>query len=729
MPPPPRAKAALVAMKNIGFSSKVAAPVLKKLLEVYENNWEYIEENSYQVLIDSILEQQDSMGGGEKQDGVVVDDAEHCRKRPRKLSDGPSQTIFDSVEPSSRKPKLEADVSSEAHVKELKEPWSPHVGIRGRAEPESSQLDDRGIMTESALQQPSPSSQSSLRESQFNRRETRASSRSRIISDAPENGEQASLLTYSKGKQVAGDGSKNLFYFKEPKIEPDIEVQENTKAISPTRSNNKDADNDMLKFETPIAMICPANHSIPAESEANQYRQSQRDTSPRNISGLQAGAAEHSPHDADKWKGQGSIISQKEKESEVVASQEASSTVNIASSDTGEDMCQFASELTAEPSENGQENSEKRKENDESEKRKEEEAPKESSSLMVVPQPEVALGDLRPPHDPSDISKGEERVRISLVNDVSNEKYPSSFHYIPRNLVYQNAYVNFSLARIGDEDCCSDCFGDCLAASIPCACARETGGEFAYTSDGLVKDTFLDECVSMNREPQKHHHVFCRDCPLERSRSKGGKCKGHLVRKFIKECWSKCGCNMKCRNRTIQRGITCNLQVFFTPEGKGWGLRTLDELPRGAFVCEYVGEILTNIELYNRTIQTTGNAKHTYPVLLDADWGSEGVLKDEEALCLDATFYGNVARFVNHRCGDANLVEIPVEVETPDHHYYHLAFFATRKIEPYEELTWDYGIDFDDVRHPVKAFKCRCGSKLCRDAKRSKSRSKALVLK
>lgn len=31
----------------------------------------------------------------------------------------------------------------------------------------------------------------------------------------------------------------------------------------------------------------------------------------------------------------------------------------------------------------------------------------------------------------------------------------------------------------------------------------------------------------------------------------------------------------------------------------------------------------------------------------------------------------------------------------------------------------DYGIDFDDVGHPVKAFKCRCGSNFCRDMKRS----------
>lgn len=95
--------------------------------------------------------------------------------------------------------------------------------------------------------------------------------------------------------------------------------------------------------------------------------------------------------------------------------------------------------------------------------------------------------------------------------------------------------------------------------------------------------------------------------------------------------------------------ISCiYFQVFMTPEGKGWGLRTLEGLPKGAFICEYVGEVVTNMELFDRNKTNTGE-KNTYPVLLDADWGTEGVLKDEEALCLDATFYGNVARFINHR--------------------------------------------------------------------------------
>ncbi|CAA7398935.1 unnamed protein product [Spirodela intermedia] len=351
-----------------------------------------------------------------------------------------------------------------------------------------------------------------------------------------------------------------------------------------------------------------------------------------------------------------------------------------------------------------------------------------SSELALVCQHEPALGSVRPVHDISDISKGEERVRIPIVNEFSSERWPPHFSYIPHSIVYQNAYLNFSLARIGDEDYCSDCFGDCLSASIPCACARETGGEFAYTPDGLLKKEFLDECISVRHDPPKHRLVYCKDCPLERSKNdvNPDDCKGHLVRKFIKECWSKCGCNKQCGNRVVQQGIACNLQVFWTPKGKGWGLRTTDDLPRGAFICEYVGEVLTNMELYDRTLKTTANSRHTYPVLLDADWGSEGVLKDEEALCLDGTFYGNVARFINHRCFDANLVEVPVEVETPDRHYYHIAFFTARKIEAFEELTWDYGIDFDDHEHPIKAFRCLCGSRGCRDRGRSRGRVKYL---
>ncbi|XP_027367291.1 probable inactive histone-lysine N-methyltransferase SUVR2 [Abrus precatorius] len=347
-----------------------------------------------------------------------------------------------------------------------------------------------------------------------------------------------------------------------------------------------------------------------------------------------------------------------------------------------------------------------------------------SHNATCLPQQAVANDEKNSFHFLTDISKGSENVKISLLDETGSEDLPK-FNYIPYNIIYQSANVNISFARVADDGCCADCSGDCLSLSFPCACSQETGGEFAYTTEGLLKEEFLAVCMSMKMEPQEDHFVYCQECPLERSRNDTmpEPCKGHLVRKFIKECWRKCGCDMQCGNRVVQRGLRCKLQVFLTREGKGWGLRTLEDLPKGSFVCEYAGEILTNTELYDRTMQNSGNDRHTYPVTLDADWGSEGVLKDEEALCLDATYNGNVARFINHRCSDANLIDIPVEVETPDRHYYHLALFTNRNVNAYEELTWDYGIDFDDHDHPIKAFRCCCGSTFCRDKKQKGTRS------
>lgn len=168
----------------------------------------------------------------------------------------------------------------------------------------------------------------------------------------------------------------------------------------------------------------------------------------------------------------------------------------------------------------------------------------------------------RPLHIINDITKGTETVKISLVGDFSKQELPK-FTYMRDNVIYQDAYVHISLARVADEGSCSGCSGDCLSETIPCACAHETGGEFAYTTDGQLSEKFLEACMSMKQNPEGHDSVYCQDCPLERLKNeyKPEKCKGHLVRKFIKECWRKCGCNMQCGNRVVQRGIICKLQV------------------------------------------------------------------------------------------------------------------------------------------------------------------------
>ncbi|KAL0402476.1 UNVERIFIED_CONTAM: Histone-lysine N-methyltransferase SUVR4 [Sesamum latifolium] len=78
-------------------------------------------------------------------------------------------------------------------------------------------------------------------------------------------------------------------------------------------------------------------------------------------------------------------------------------------------------------------------------------------------------------HKVSDITNGTEKMKISLLDEKGNEDLPY-YIYCPENITYESAYVHASLARISDEDCCSGCTGDCLSSSIPCTCARDTGG-------------------------------------------------------------------------------------------------------------------------------------------------------------------------------------------------------------------------------------------------------------
>lgn len=69
---------------------------------------------------------------------------------------------------------------------------------------------------------------------------------------------------------------------------------------------------------------------------------------------------------------------------------------------------------------------------------------------------------------------------------------------------------------------------------------------------------------------------------------------------LIFECNQACRCNrITCRNRVVQNGITCKFQLFRTEE-RGWGIKTLSLIPKGTFVCEYVGEIISDWEADHR---------------------------------------------------------------------------------------------------------------------------------
>jgi SET domain-containing protein len=91
----------------------------------------------------------------------------------------------------------------------------------------------------------------------------------------------------------------------------------------------------------------------------------------------------------------------------------------------------------------------------------------------------------------------------------------------------------------------------------------------------------------------------------------------------------------------------------FKTKHKGWGVRAIKPIPKGTFVCEYLGEIITTKEAENRGLYYDA-IQCSYLFDLDV----EG--KKKNYFTIDATTYGGIARFVNHCC-EPNLQNYQVK--------------------------------------------------------------------
>lgn len=60
MAPDPKITKAFKAMKLLGISENKVKPVLKRLLKLYDKNWELIEGENYRVLADAIFEEEEN---------------------------------------------------------------------------------------------------------------------------------------------------------------------------------------------------------------------------------------------------------------------------------------------------------------------------------------------------------------------------------------------------------------------------------------------------------------------------------------------------------------------------------------------------------------------------------------------------------------------------------------------------------------------------------------------
>ena len=131
----------------------------------------------------------------------------------------------------------------------------------------------------------------------------------------------------------------------------------------------------------------------------------------------------------------------------------------------------------------------------------------------------------------------------------------------------------------------------------------------------------------------------------------------------------------------------------------GWGVKSMVDIPKGGFVCEYVGEIISDAQAEQRENDS---------YLFDLE------NKEGDTFCLDANKFGNVARFINHSC-NPNLVPVKVFTSHQDLRFPHIAFFASKPIKRGDVLGFDYGEKFWVIKH--KFFTCWCGGEKCKYSK------------
>ena len=119
----------------------------------------------------------------------------------------------------------------------------------------------------------------------------------------------------------------------------------------------------------------------------------------------------------------------------------------------------------------------------------------------------------------------------------------------------------------------------------------------------------------------------------------------------------------------------------------------------GGFVCEYVGELISDAEAEQRENDS---------YLFDLE------NRDGDTFCIDANKFGNVTRFINHSCAP-NLVPVKVFTSHQDLRFPHIAMFASKDIKKGDVLGFDYGEKFWVIKH--KEFTCWCGLEKCKYSK------------
>ncbi|KAG6395259.1 hypothetical protein SASPL_145900 [Salvia splendens] len=250
-----------------------------------------------------------------------------------------------------------------------------------------------------------------------------------------------------------------------------------------------------------------------------------------------------------------------------------------------------------------------------------------------------------------DLSSKKENFPVFFFNDVDMDHSPMYCDYLVTTVFPPYVY---NVGRGNGCNCAGGCLDDCL-------CAMKNGGEFAYDLQGIL----------------------VRGKPL------------------IFECGPHCSCPPTCRNRVTQKGVRNRFEVFRSKE-TGWGVRSLDLIQAGSFICEFAGVVLTREQAQ---IFTMNGDRLVYPSRFTGNWKQWGNLSEvfSDYVCPESPsvppldFAMDVSRMRNIACYLSHSTSSNVMVQFVLYDHNNLSFprvmlFAMENIPPLRELSLDYGV-------------------------------------
>ncbi|XP_022217095.2 probable histone-lysine N-methyltransferase set-23 [Drosophila obscura] len=180
----------------------------------------------------------------------------------------------------------------------------------------------------------------------------------------------------------------------------------------------------------------------------------------------------------------------------------------------------------------------------------------------------------------------------------------------------------------------------------------------------------------------------------------------------IMECNAFCDCRPDfCTNRLVQHGPRANLEVFNSTTYKSKGVRTKVNIPCGAFICEYAGEILTISEAKRRLAINEKLGLMNYVLVLNEYTETDDCREEKRQVTIvDPSQRGNIGRYINHSCEpNCQIAAVRIDCPIPK-----ICIFAARNILAQEELSFHYGGEDHHVEDQASDSKpCLCAADSC----------------